>query len=120
MKCWECKKEITRAVRVCYTDSYDSKFRDVCEDCYTKIKFNPCHIVEVDRITQTQLKIKRCKKECKKMEAEKAIKWLKRLRTVVCQDEIVNDKELEILDDIIILSELGKEVNDDSKNKQSC
>lgn len=56
MKCWECKKTITRATRVPYLtksktgETVDSKFRDVCAECYAKLTFNPCHFVEVEKI----------------------------------------------------------------------
>ena len=57
MKCWECKKPITRATRVPYlaktktSETTDSKFRDVCADCYPELDFNPCHFVEVEKIS---------------------------------------------------------------------
>ena len=62
MKCWECKKEINKAVRVCYLEHHEEsgsskeKYRDVCKECYPKLKFNPCHYVEVNKITQRSLK----------------------------------------------------------------
>jgi len=56
MKCWECKKEINEAVRVCYCDDYQEKFRDVCNDCYNKLDFDATHHVRVERITRRQLR----------------------------------------------------------------
>ena len=60
MKCWECKKGITSAIRVCYLEYHEEaglskeKFRDVCKECYPKLKFNSCHFVEVEKITGRQ------------------------------------------------------------------
>ena len=56
MKCWECKTEATKAVRVHYTDGMEEKSRDVCDDYLKLIKFNMCHFVEVEKITQGQIK----------------------------------------------------------------
>jgi len=62
MKCWECKKKISSAVRVCYLEYHEEaggskeKFRDVCKECYPKLKFNTCHFVEVKKITGRQIK----------------------------------------------------------------
>ena len=61
MKCWECKKKISSAIRVCYLEHHEEaglskeKFRDVCEECYPKLKFNSCHFVEVKKITGKQI-----------------------------------------------------------------
>ena len=61
MKCWECKESITFATRVPYLvksktgEATDSKFRDVCVNCYPKLNFNPCHFVEVANIRQRQI-----------------------------------------------------------------
>ena len=62
MKCWECKKKISSAIRVCYIECHKEaglskeKFRDVCKECYPKLKFNSCHFVEVEKITGKQIK----------------------------------------------------------------
>jgi len=62
MKCWECKKKISSAIRVCYLEYHEEageskeKFRDVCKECYPKLKFNSCHFVEVKKITGKQIK----------------------------------------------------------------
>jgi uncharacterized CHY-type Zn-finger protein len=58
MKCWECKKEISKANLLHYYDGYQEKSRDVCDECEKELVFNPCHYVEVNRITQRQLKNK--------------------------------------------------------------
>jgi len=50
MKCWVCKQKVNRVTRVSYTDGIKEKGRDVCGDCYPKLKFNACHFVEVKRI----------------------------------------------------------------------
>lgn len=61
MKCWECKRKISLSVRTCYLEYHieeglsKEKFRDVCRECYSKLKFNPCHYVEVNKITQRSL-----------------------------------------------------------------
>lgn len=59
MKCWECKKTVTRATRIPYTDGIEDKSRDVCDDCLILLNFNKCHFVEVEKITQTQTRRKR-------------------------------------------------------------
>ena len=53
MKCWECKKEIKGALRVRYISHVQNKekHRGVCAVCYYKLNFNPCHFVEVAKIT---------------------------------------------------------------------
>ena len=56
MKCWECKKEIQSAHRVFYLSPYEEKSRNICPECYKKLIFNPCHYVEVEKITQRSLK----------------------------------------------------------------
>jgi hypothetical protein len=58
MQCWECKKQINEAKRVHYYSEIQEKEagRDVCPECYSKLKFNPCHYVEVEKITQRSLK----------------------------------------------------------------
>ena len=58
MKCWECKKKIMRARVVKYLSPLQEKeaSRDVCFDCLPLLIFNPCHYVEVDKITQPSLK----------------------------------------------------------------
>ncbi len=56
MKCWECKRQVTKATRVPYTDGIQEKSRDVCHDCLKLLNFNMCHFVEVERITQRQIK----------------------------------------------------------------
>ena len=58
MRCWECKKKISKAKRVTYYDKHTEKSRDVCDDCYKQLKFNPCHFVEVEKITRRQLGFK--------------------------------------------------------------
>ena len=57
MKCWECKKKISEArVTHYYSPSEEKeKSRDVCSDCHALLKFDPCHYVRVDRITQRSL-----------------------------------------------------------------
>ncbi len=55
MKCWECKKEIQRAIRVCYLDDSQEKNRDVCPVCEKKLVYDACHFVRVERITKRQL-----------------------------------------------------------------
>jgi len=50
MKCWVCKKIINRATRVNYCDGIKAKTRDVCEDCYPRLKFNECRFVVVKKI----------------------------------------------------------------------
>jgi predicted amidophosphoribosyltransferase len=55
MKCWECKKQVTKARRICYVDDSDNeRFRNVCDDCYPKLKC--AYGVHVHKITQTSLK----------------------------------------------------------------
>ncbi len=56
MKCWECKRKVTKATRIPYTDGIQEKHRDVCDDCLKLLNFNMCHFVEVERITQRQIK----------------------------------------------------------------
>ena len=57
MKCWECKKSVTSAVRVCYIDDAgNERFRDICDECETKLKRDVCNFVQVQKITQTSLK----------------------------------------------------------------
>ena len=58
MKCWECKKEINKARIVHYIsiDQEKEASRDICYDCLSKLKFNPCHYVEVRSIRQRALK----------------------------------------------------------------
>ena len=55
MKCWECKRKVSKATRIPYTDGVDEKYRDVCDDCLQLVNFNMCHFVEVERITQRQI-----------------------------------------------------------------
>lgn len=58
MKCWECKSETSKAHIVHYI-SYNQdkeKRREICPDCYPKLQFNPCHYIEVDKITQRSIK----------------------------------------------------------------
>lgn len=50
MKCWICKKGILKASVVHYTDGIKEKARDICGDCYPKLKFNDCHYVEVNKL----------------------------------------------------------------------
>lgn len=56
MKCWVCKQKVNRVSRVSYLmmlpngEPLKSKTRDVCGDCYPKLKFNACHFVEVKRL----------------------------------------------------------------------
>lgn len=71
MKCWECKREITKAARVSYIDEYREqvRYRDVCEDCYKLLTLDPCHNAIVSKITQGQLKGRR-----KMMQAREAAK----------------------------------------------
>jgi hypothetical protein len=58
MKCWECKKKIDHCHRVFYCDKFVEKGRDVCDNCYKQLKFNPCHFAEVKKITGRQLGLK--------------------------------------------------------------
>ena len=57
MKCWECKKDVSTATRTHYYSPVEEKeaTRDVCPECYKKIKFNGCHYAEVNKIRQRQL-----------------------------------------------------------------
>jgi len=55
MRCWECKKEIQRSIRVCYLDDEREKTRDICPECEKLLTYNSCHFVEVERITRGQL-----------------------------------------------------------------
>ncbi len=57
MKCWECKQKINKAHLVHYVSFLQEKekTRDVCPECYPKLKLNSCHYVEVDKITQRSL-----------------------------------------------------------------
>ncbi len=57
MKCWECKKQVSKATRTHYYSPIQDKeaTRDVCPECYAKLKFNPCHYVEVGKITGRSL-----------------------------------------------------------------
>jgi hypothetical protein len=57
MKCWECKKKIDHCHRVFYSDEYQEKGRDVCDDCYPKLKFTN-NYVRVKRIMGRQLGVK--------------------------------------------------------------
>ena len=52
MKCWECKKEVSKARIVHYYSPEQDKeaSRDICYDCLPKLAFNPCHYVEVKSI----------------------------------------------------------------------
>lgn len=64
MKCWECKKQISRSTRVAYVaycqgEAYESQFRDVCEDCYELLPFNNLHHVPVKKIRQRAIKPER-------------------------------------------------------------
>jgi len=62
MKCWECKKKISSAISVCYLEYHEEaglskeKYRDICKECYPKLKFNSCNFVEVKKITGKQIK----------------------------------------------------------------
>jgi len=56
MKCWECKEEIYQATTVFYLSPTQEKPREVCHACKALLTFNPCHFVEVDKITSRQLK----------------------------------------------------------------
>ena len=58
MKCWECKSTITTAKIVHYYSSIEEKeaSRDVCTDCASKLKFNSCNYVEVNKIRQRSLR----------------------------------------------------------------
>lgn len=61
MKCWECRKKISSAYRVCYFEYHiekgmsKEKYRNVCKECYSKLKFDGTFI-NVDKITQRSLK----------------------------------------------------------------
>lgn len=64
MKCWECKKEIKKAMSVPYVavsrrgEAYEEKFRNIGYCCYDTIKklfSNTCHI-EVEKISQRKIK----------------------------------------------------------------
>ncbi len=57
MKCWECKKKTGKARKVNYTDGVKERTRDVCQRCESILLYNPCHFVEVDRISQRQLRL---------------------------------------------------------------
>jgi len=54
MKCWECKKETNTASWCHYVwrNKYNNEpigtiTRDICPECYPKLKFNGTHHVEV-------------------------------------------------------------------------
>jgi hypothetical protein len=61
MKCWECKEEISEARIVHYYSPKQDKgaSRNVCFKCLPFLKFNGCHFVEVEKITQRSLKNRR-------------------------------------------------------------
>ena len=58
MKCWECKQKTNTATIVNYLQvirgiPIAEKSRDVCPACYLKLKFNPCHYIELDSLQKT-------------------------------------------------------------------
>ena len=61
MKCWECKKKISHSHRIYYFEYHieeglsEGKFRDICDECYPKLKFEGGGI-RVNKITQRSLK----------------------------------------------------------------
>lgn len=59
MKCWECRKDVTKVHIVHYYSPGQQKeaSRDICPECYSKLKFNGCHYVEVEKINQRSLVI---------------------------------------------------------------
>jgi len=56
MKCWECKEQVSKAMRVCYLDGDKEKTRDVCLACEKQLIYDPCHFVRVKTIRARQLK----------------------------------------------------------------
>ena len=60
MKCWECKKPVMIARNVNYFSPSQEKeaSRSVCFDCLPLLTFDPCHYVQVEKITQRSLKRK--------------------------------------------------------------
>ncbi|GAG64891.1 unnamed protein product [marine sediment metagenome] len=63
MKCWECRKKVESAFRVRYCEydkniGYKGKYRKVCKDCYSRLKFTLNSFVEVEKIGSRQLKKK--------------------------------------------------------------
>ena len=64
MKCWECKKEISEAIRIPYVainqytgEPYAEKFRDIGDCCYYQIKkcLNSTYHIEVKKLSQRKL-----------------------------------------------------------------
>lgn len=54
MTCWECKKQTDRAsmVHYVYMDKYyhepiKTDTRDICKECYPKLKFDGTHHIQV-------------------------------------------------------------------------
>jgi hypothetical protein len=58
LKCWECKKDVSKARIVHYYSPIEGKTasRDICFDCLPKLQFNPCNHVEVKSIRSRVLK----------------------------------------------------------------
>ena len=63
MKCWECKKETDTATRCHYVwynkytgEPIGTKTRDICPECYQKLKFNPTHHIKVETIRGKAIK----------------------------------------------------------------
>jgi len=57
MKCWECKQQVTGVHIAHYYSPIQDKeaTREVCPECYKKLEFDPCHYVEVRKISQRSL-----------------------------------------------------------------
>lgn len=65
MKCWECKKPQKQVTMIQYLEvdargeGVQSKRRDICANCLLKLPFNPCHFVDVKKIKERILNVKR-------------------------------------------------------------
>lgn len=60
MICWECREKANECHQVRYISYIENKekTRDVCGTCYKKLKFDPCHYVQISKIRQRSLKKK--------------------------------------------------------------
>jgi len=54
MKCWECKKEVNQVSIVHYVymskysgESFSTNTRNICKECYPKLKFDSTHHIKV-------------------------------------------------------------------------
>jgi len=68
MKCWECRKEISKGLKVQYWEGNSNKecknikIRKVCEECHSQLKRDTYGFVEVDKIIKRQLNLEVNKK----------------------------------------------------------